>query len=287
MPATEAAPHGARRLHLRRGDAARALPRRSPARRTRARAPTRRSRWSPTGARSACSRSASPGRSPSTPTSAGCSNALAAQTAIAIARAQLYEREHTVVPDAAGVAAAARAAGRSRGWTSPGGWRPGAKGVEVGGDFYDAFAIVRGVWGVAIGDVCGKGVDAAALTALARHTVRAAAHAHDSPAAVLRGAQPRGPGREPAGAVPDRDLRAPDTARRRRVPAARPRAAGTRRRWSSTRRAQPRELGCTGTLLGRGRRPADRRHRRRARARRHAAALHRRADRGERAASTR
>jgi serine phosphatase RsbU (regulator of sigma subunit) len=61
----------------------------------------------------------------------------------------------------------------------------GAKGVEVGGDFYDAFALADGAWGVAIGDVCGKGVDAAALTALARHTVRAAAHAYDSPAAVL------------------------------------------------------------------------------------------------------
>jgi plasmid stability protein len=54
-----------------------------------------------------------------------------------------------------------------------------------GGDFYDAFAIADGVWGIAIGDVCGKGVDAAALTALARHTVRAAAHEQASPASVL------------------------------------------------------------------------------------------------------
>ena len=42
------------------------------------------------------------------------------------------------------------------------------------------------MWGIAIGDVCGKGVDAAALTALARHTVRAAAQQQRSPAAVLK-----------------------------------------------------------------------------------------------------
>ena len=114
----------------------------------------------------------------------GLLTALAAQTAIAIARAQLYEREHTVsqtlqasllpraLPDIGGLDLAGRL-------------EAGAKGVEVGGDFYDAFAIGDDAWGIAIGDVCGKGVDAAALTALARHTVRAAAHAYRSPAAVL------------------------------------------------------------------------------------------------------
>jgi len=114
----------------------------------------------------------------------GLLTALAAQAAIALARAQLYEREHTVsqtlqasllpreLPVIAGLDLAARL-------------ESGARGVDVGGDFYDAFALPDGAWGVAIGDVCGKGVDAAALTALARHTVRAAAHAHRSPAAVL------------------------------------------------------------------------------------------------------
>jgi serine phosphatase RsbU (regulator of sigma subunit) len=57
--------------------------------------------------------------------------------------------------------------------------------VDVGGDFYDAFPLADGVWGLAIGDVCGKGVDAAALTALSRHTLRAAALEHPSPSAVL------------------------------------------------------------------------------------------------------
>jgi serine phosphatase RsbU (regulator of sigma subunit) len=63
---------------------------------------------------------------------------------------------------------------------------PAAAGDEVGGDFYDVFALDDGCWGVTIGDVCGKGIDAAALTALTRHTIRAGARHLDSPAAVLR-----------------------------------------------------------------------------------------------------
>ncbi|MDA0162793.1 SpoIIE family protein phosphatase [Solirubrobacter ginsenosidimutans] len=114
----------------------------------------------------------------------GLLNALAAQTAIAIARAQLYEREHTV-SQTLQQSLLPRALPEIPGLDIAGRLEAGAKGVEVGGDFYDAFAIGENAWGVAIGDVCGKGVDAAALTALARHTVRAAAHAHESPAAVL------------------------------------------------------------------------------------------------------
>ena len=110
--------------------------------------------------------------------------ALAAQTAIAIARAELYEREHTV-SQTLQASLLPRALPSVPGLDLAGRLEAGAKGVEVGGDFYDAFALGEGAWGIAIGDVCGKGVDAAALTALARHTMRAAAHAHDSPAAVL------------------------------------------------------------------------------------------------------
>ena len=47
--------------------------------------------------------------------------------------------------------------------------------VEVGGDFYDFFRVGRKGWGIVIGDVSGKGPDAAAITALARYTIRAAA----------------------------------------------------------------------------------------------------------------
>jgi serine phosphatase RsbU (regulator of sigma subunit) len=46
---------------------------------------------------------------------------------------------------------------------------------DVGGDFYDVFRVDDGQWAVVIGDVCGTGADAAAVTAIARHTIRAAA----------------------------------------------------------------------------------------------------------------
>ncbi len=62
---------------------------------------------------------------------------------------------------------------------------PADSTLEVGGDFYDVFAIDSNSWAVAIGDVCGKGVEAAALTAAVRHTIRAAAHQLTRPAEVL------------------------------------------------------------------------------------------------------
>ncbi len=60
----------------------------------------------------------------------------------------------------------------------------GAMQAEVGGDFYDVFGS-NGSWSVVIGDVCGKGIEAAALTGLARHTVRATSMREASPSAVL------------------------------------------------------------------------------------------------------
>jgi sigma-B regulation protein RsbU (phosphoserine phosphatase) len=60
------------------------------------------------------------------------------------------------------------------------------EGNEVGGDFYDCFDTGAGAWALVIGDVCGKGAEAAALTALARYTVRAAALQTRSPSAILR-----------------------------------------------------------------------------------------------------
>jgi serine phosphatase RsbU (regulator of sigma subunit) len=55
------------------------------------------------------------------------------------------------------------------------GYWPAGAGVEAGGDFYDIFEISPTAWSVVIGDVCGRGPDAAALTGIARHTARAAA----------------------------------------------------------------------------------------------------------------
>ncbi|MFJ4788700.1 PP2C family protein-serine/threonine phosphatase [Streptomyces sp. NPDC088794] len=56
---------------------------------------------------------------------------------------------------------------------------------EVGGDFYDLFPLADGTWGLFLGDVCGKGAAAAALTSLARYTLRAAAVYDPDPATVL------------------------------------------------------------------------------------------------------
>ncbi|HEY7625817.1 MAG TPA: GAF domain-containing SpoIIE family protein phosphatase [Ilumatobacteraceae bacterium] len=52
---------------------------------------------------------------------------------------------------------------------------PALTDMEVGGDFYDVFAIDEQRWGMVIGDVCGKGAAAAAVTGTARHSLRAAA----------------------------------------------------------------------------------------------------------------
>ncbi len=56
---------------------------------------------------------------------------------------------------------------------------------EVGGDFYDLFPLRDGRWGFFLGDVCGKGIDAAAVSATARHTLRAAAVYDPDPAVAL------------------------------------------------------------------------------------------------------
>jgi sigma-B regulation protein RsbU (phosphoserine phosphatase) len=58
-------------------------------------------------------------------------------------------------------------------------------GMDVGGDFYDVFRTGRGSWGLVLGDVCGKGAEAAAVTALVRYTMRAAAMQTRSPGRAL------------------------------------------------------------------------------------------------------
>jgi serine phosphatase RsbU (regulator of sigma subunit)/PAS domain-containing protein len=59
------------------------------------------------------------------------------------------------------------------------------EGLEIGGDFYDVYASPGG-WGIAIGDVCGKGEEAAAVTASARYAIRVLAHRNPDPGEVLR-----------------------------------------------------------------------------------------------------
>ncbi len=64
-------------------------------------------------------------------------------------------------------------------------FRPLGAGSEVGGDFYDAFGDERSCW-LVVGDVCGKGAEAAALTGFLRHTTVAYAREASSPARVLQ-----------------------------------------------------------------------------------------------------
>jgi PAS domain S-box-containing protein len=77
------------------------------------------------------------------------------------------------LPEIPGIEAAAR-------------FRPIGEGNEVGGDFYDLFETGGRGWTVVMGDVCGKGPDAAAVTALARYTLRAAAMRERLPSRSLR-----------------------------------------------------------------------------------------------------
>ena len=63
-------------------------------------------------------------------------------------------------------------------------YQPASEGLEVSGDFYDVFPVAGG-WAITVGDVCGKGQEAATMTAAARHAIRALAHWNPDPADVL------------------------------------------------------------------------------------------------------
>jgi serine phosphatase RsbU (regulator of sigma subunit) len=79
------------------------------------------------------------------------------------------------LPDIPGVELAAR-------------YRAGAEGVFVGGDTYDVLPLDGGRWMVLIADVCGTGAEAAAITALTRHTARAAANRPTAGPSTILGA---------------------------------------------------------------------------------------------------
>jgi serine phosphatase RsbU (regulator of sigma subunit) len=65
-------------------------------------------------------------------------------------------------------------------------YRSATEAARVGGDFYDLFELSHGLLGITVGDVAGKGLDAAVLTSLAKNTIRA--HANEkgkTPAQIL------------------------------------------------------------------------------------------------------
>ncbi len=110
--------------------------------------------------------------------------AIATQCSIALDRALLFDRERGIartlqrsllppsVPDLPRMRMRAR-------------YRPAGEGLEVGGDFYDAVDFGDGSALIAIGDVCGKGAGAAAVTGLARHSLHAEALHDRRPGALL------------------------------------------------------------------------------------------------------
>jgi serine phosphatase RsbU (regulator of sigma subunit) len=70
------------------------------------------------------------------------------------------------------------------GWSAAAMYRPAGAENEVGGDFYDAFPFAGG-WMLVIGDVTGRGAQAASITAQARYTLRTAAALTGDPLAAL------------------------------------------------------------------------------------------------------
>jgi PAS domain S-box-containing protein len=99
---------------------------------------------------------------------------LATRAALALENARLYEErtataralQRSLLPPELPPVPGAELAVR---------YQPVGAGTEVGGDFYDVFRIRKDEWGLAIGDVTGKGPSAAAVTGLVRHTLRAVA----------------------------------------------------------------------------------------------------------------
>ena len=65
-------------------------------------------------------------------------------------------------------------------------YAPAGDGQEIGGDFFDIFPLDDQVWGIVLGDVSGKGAEAATVTALARYTLRALANPRHQPGRTLR-----------------------------------------------------------------------------------------------------
>ncbi|KAB2346423.1 SpoIIE family protein phosphatase [Actinomadura rudentiformis] len=112
--------------------------------------------------------------------------ALAGQCALAVERALLFEREHKTaeelqrsllpsdLPQLPGMQLAAR-------------YNPATRHVQVGGDWYDVFRLPDDRLAVAVGDVMGKGVLAAAGMGRVRNALRALALNDPRPAAVLAG----------------------------------------------------------------------------------------------------
>ena len=108
---------------------------------------------------------------------------IAARAALAVESARLYS-ERSAIARTLQDSLLPEAIPEIPGWELAALYRPAGQESEVGGDFYD-FWEIDGEWLMVIGDVTGKGVGAAAVTSLVRHTARAASEFDPRPAQVL------------------------------------------------------------------------------------------------------
>ncbi len=109
--------------------------------------------------------------------------ALCAQVAIGIERAEAYEREHSIAEtlQQAILTAPVYIPGVEIGTI----YESAAEAAKVGGDFYDLFELGDGTVGILIGDVSGKGLEAATITSMVKSTIRAFAYKGLTPAHIL------------------------------------------------------------------------------------------------------
>jgi serine phosphatase RsbU (regulator of sigma subunit) len=108
---------------------------------------------------------------------------IAERAALAVENARLYS-ERSEVARTLQDSLLPEALPEIPGWEIAALYRPAGHGSEVGGDFYDIWETAD-EWLIMIGDVTGKGVGAAALTSLVRHTARAASDFDRRPAQIL------------------------------------------------------------------------------------------------------
>ncbi len=108
---------------------------------------------------------------------------IAARAAMAVESARLYS-ERSQIARTLQSSLLPEAVPDIPGWEVAALYRPAGQESEVGGDFYD-FWEVDGDWLMMIGDVTGKGVTAAAVTSLVRHTAKAASEFDARPAQIL------------------------------------------------------------------------------------------------------
>jgi hypothetical protein len=110
---------------------------------------------------------------------------LARRAGVAIANARLHERQARLT-EILQTSLLPRAMPQIDGFEIAVAFRPAMRAEgTIGGDFYDIFRGTESGWKAVIGDVCGKGPEAAALTALTRDTLRAAVLRGDSPCESL------------------------------------------------------------------------------------------------------